>query len=216
MPLPLSCPLGCANSECTPYAQDKRRHYAQCPACKLVFVYPDYLPSAEQERLEYELHENHSDDPGYRKFLMRLAMPLLNNLRPASRGLDFGCGPTPLLARIFEEDGHSMAIYDPFFFPDDAVLNGPYDFITCTEAIEHFHHPARELARLDRLLSNGGWLAIMTKRVISQDRFQQWHYKNDPTHVCFFSDETFLNIGQQFGYEVHFVENDVVLMQKIP
>ncbi|WP_232365042.1 methyltransferase domain-containing protein [Salinimonas marina] len=119
-----------------------------------------------------------------------------------------------MLAGILEAAGHHVQLYDPFFYPDTKVLNQRYHFITCTEAIEHFHSPATELARLDACLENAGWLCVMTKRVISAERFANWHYKNDPTHVSFFSDETFYYIGRKYGYKVHLVSADVVLMHK--
>ena len=55
--------------------------------------------------------------------------------------------PVPALAAMLTEAGHRMALYDPFFAPDPAPL-AVYDFVTCTEAAEHFHHPAAEFARL--------------------------------------------------------------------
>jgi hypothetical protein len=42
---------------------------------------------------------------------------------------------------MLAEAGHAMALYDPFFRPDPAALERDYDFITCTETAEHFHHP---------------------------------------------------------------------------
>jgi 2-polyprenyl-3-methyl-5-hydroxy-6-metoxy-1,4-benzoquinol methylase len=47
-------------------------------------------------------------------------------------------------------------LFDPLFFPDPEPLGDLYDFITCTETIEHFHRPAEEFARLDRMLRPGG------------------------------------------------------------
>lgn len=56
----------------------------------------------------------------------------------------------------------------------------------------------------------------MTKMVIDQAAFGNWHYKLDPTHVCFFSRETFLWWASQSGSDVTFVGNDVILLRKIP
>lgn len=208
-----NCPL-CLHEKSEFYHQDKQRDYYQCPVCLLVFVPPVHHPSSTREFREYELHENNTDDPGYRRFLSKAATPLLQHLVSPSQGLDFGCGPSPVLAQMLEDKGHSVAVYDPFFFPDNKVLTGAYDFITCTEAIEHFHLPHRELVLLDKLLKPGGWLCIMTKRVLDKARFTNWHYKNDLTHVSFFSDETFRYIGEKYNYTVHLVASDVVLMHK--
>ena len=97
--------------------------------------------------------------PGYRKFLSKVADPLLVAQGfEASSGLDYGCGPGPALAAMLREAGHDMTLWDPIFVPDeDAVAVGcEYDFITCTEVAEHFYHLQREFDRLDRLLRPGG------------------------------------------------------------
>ena len=54
----------------------------------------------------------------------------------------------------------------------------------------------------------------MTKRVLSQSAFANWHYKNDPTHVAFFSDDTFSWLAVQWSAELRLVGQDVVLLQK--
>lgn len=215
------CPLCATHNTSTPssspvlYHQDKRRDYWQCERCKLVFVSADQRPTLSQEQQEYALHDNNPDDPGYQRFLMKAATPLMEKLPPSARhGLDFGCGPAPALARLLEAQGYHMAVYDPLFSPDTSVFNRTYDFVTCTEAIEHFHTPDKELTLLSGLVAPGGWLCIMTKRVIDQARFASWHYKNDPTHVSFFSDATFDYIGRYYGFDVHLVASDVVLMNK--
>lgn len=95
-------------------------------------------------------------DAAYRAFLNRAAGPLLERLPPARQGLDFGCGPGPALAIMLREAGHTVALFDPFFYPDPAVLASAYDFITCTEVAEHFHRPAEEFSKLDALLNPGG------------------------------------------------------------
>ncbi len=80
----------------------------------------------------YLHHENHLDDPGYRRFLSKLADPLLARLPAGSKGLDYGCGPGPALAAMLREAGHQVALYDPFFHPDLTPLERSYDFETCT------------------------------------------------------------------------------------
>lgn len=210
-----SCPL-CQHTDVRLYHQDRKRNYYQCGRCELVFVSPESFLSADQEHAEYFLHENSFNDQGYQQFLSRLSSPLVAALSPGLGGLDFGCGPAPVLADILASEGMNMAIYDPLFFPDRAALSKQYDFITCTEAIEHFHKPDEELRLLVNLLKPEGLLAVMTKRVINQQRFTSWHYKNDPTHVCFFSEATFHYIARTCGLTVSFPAADVVFMQKEP
>jgi hypothetical protein len=139
---------------------------------------------------------------------------LNETLAETSRGLDFGCGPGPALAAMFREAGHSVALYDPFYVPDSSVLNDSYDFISATEVVEHLYLPGHELSRLWRILAAGGTLGVMTKLVLDQEAFSGWHYKNDPTHVCFFSRQTWRWWAQKHGARLTFAAADVVLLKK--
>ena len=170
--------------------------------------------SPKEEKSKYDLHENSSEDPGYRRFLTRLFDPLSHRLAPNSCGLDFGSGPGPTLSVMFEEAGHSMEIYDPFFAPETTVLQRQYDFIVASEVVEHLHYPRRELNRLWSCLKPNGLLGIMTKRGIDQEAFSRWHYKNDQTHVCFFSTETFQWLADHWRSILTFPGRDVVLFTK--
>jgi len=170
--------------------------------------------SPEQEKSEYDLHQNHPDDQGYRRFLSRLFIPLKEKIRPGARGLDFGSGPGPTLSLMFEECGHSMHIYDYFYANDISVLQQTYDFITASETVEHLHNPRSELDRLWTILKPGGYLGIMTKLVIDREAFCNWHYKNDLTHVCFFSTNTINWLSKLWNANVEFIGDDVILLHK--
>jgi len=139
------------------------RDYWRCDTCLATFLDPSQRPSAEVELARYRLHRNDPQDTGYRRFLDRLASPLLQRLPPARQGLDYGCGPGPALAAMLEEAGHEVTLFDPFFEANPEALARVYDFITCTEAAEHFHFPGKEFRKLDGMLNAGGWLAVMTE-----------------------------------------------------
>ncbi|MBD3898277.1 class I SAM-dependent methyltransferase [Halomonas sp. ML-15] len=208
-----TCPL-CAGADCTHYHRDARRVYLQCPRCALIFVPSAFHLGPAEERAVYDQHQNSPQDAGYRRFLSRLFTPLSAKLSPGACGLDFGSGPGPTLSVMFEEAGHSMAIYDPYYAPDTAVLADAYDFITATEVVEHLSAPGHELARLVGLLRPGGWLGLMTKRPTSHATFVHWHYILDPTHVSFYSDATFTWLAEHLGMQVEFPADDVVLLHK--
>ncbi|ADN77935.1 2-polyprenyl-3-methyl-5-hydroxy-6-metoxy-1,4-ben zoquinolmethylase [Ferrimonas balearica DSM 9799] len=207
------CPL-CQHPDTGHYHQDKRRHYFQCQRCDLVFADPAALLPAQAEKDQYDKHNNDPADAGYRRFLARLATPLQERLSLGAEGLDFGCGPGPTLSLMMTEAGFPSAIYDPYFAPDRTPLRRQYDFITCTEAIEHFYRPAREWQLLVSLLKPGAWLGLMTKLVRGPQAFAQWHYKNDPTHVSFFSQRTFEYLAKRDGLVLEFIGADVILLQK--
>jgi 2-polyprenyl-3-methyl-5-hydroxy-6-metoxy-1,4-benzoquinol methylase len=182
----------------------------------LVFVPPDWHLGADAEKAEYDLHQNNPDDTGYRLFLSRLMRPLAARLAPCARGLDFGCGPGPALARMLRDDGFEVALYDSLYAPDASVLTGLYDFITATEVVEHLRHPGWELDRLWSLLGAKGWLGVMTKLVRDPIAFGSWHYKNDPTHICFYSTQTWKWWATQHGARLEIVGADVILLQRDP
>jgi len=190
------------------------RDYWRCEACEARFLDPRQLPDPEDERAHYLLHENDPDDPRYRKFLSRLAGPLVEKLGAGKIGLDYGCGPGPALAAMLREAGHEMALYDLFFPPDPKALAQTYDFITCSETAEHFHHPVEEFDRLDAMLRPGGWLGVMTCFQTDDARFANWHYRKDPTHVVFYREATCDVIAAQRGWSCEVPVKDVVLLRK--
>ena len=114
-------------------------------------------------------------------------------------------GPGPALAAMIEEDGFSAALYDPLFHPDESVLARTYDFITCTETVEHFATPRADFQRLHRMLVPGGWIGIMTDILEDREGFGDWYYHRDPTHVAFYSRRTFRWIGEWLELEVEFL-----------
>ena len=210
---PPACPL-CRSRQNALFHQDRQRPYWRCRICRLVFVPSDCHLSLQAEKAEYDRHQNLADDDGYRRFLSRLADPLRARLVSGARGLDFGSGPGPALAAMLVAAGYDVTLYDPFYAADPAALSGPYDFITASEVLEHLRRPGPELARLYRLLTPGGLLGIMTKRVIDRERFARWHYIRDPTHVCFFSRETFIWLAGRWRARLDFVARDVIIIEK--
>ena len=208
-----SCPL-CRHSAAQFYHRDKFRDYFQCAQCALVFVPPEFHLSPEAEKAYYELHENSLEDAGYRGFLERCATPLLARLPPAARGLDYGCGPAPLLAQILEEQGHRVSVYDLYFQPNASVLEDRFDFIVSTEVVEHLADPMTVLECLWQRIDVGGVLALMTKLVASRERFASWHYIRDPTHIVFFSEETFRWLAKHLSASLAFSGSDVIFLTR--
>lgn len=190
------------------------RDYWRCPSCEARFLDPSQRLSRQDEHACYRHHENDADDPRYRRFLATLAAPLLERLDPGRRGLDYGCGRGPALAAMMREAGHDMALYDPFSHPDAARLGETYDFITCTEAAEHFHRPAEEFDRLDGMLRPGAWLAVMTCFQTDDARFAGWQYRQDPTHVVFYRAATLQKLAAQRGWTCDIPVKNVALMRK--
>lgn len=207
------CPL-CAENSLREFHQDRKRTYLQCLTCELVSVPAEYYLTAEDEKAQYDQHQNSPDDPGYRKFLSRTFEPLVSRIQGGSVGLDFGCGPGPTICVMAKARGIVVKNYDLYYSNDLDLLKQQYDFITMTEVIEHISDPRSVFEQLDSMLKPAGILAIMTKRVISRQTFRNWHYKNDPTHICFYSLKTFEWLGNKLGWQMEIIDADVVFFRK--
>jgi len=206
------CPL-CRSLEASHFFKDKQREYWLCPDCRLIYVPQCFHLSPAEERQRYDSHQNSAEDPDYRCFLSRLMTPLLPHLKPGQKGLDFGCGPGPTLSVMLQEQGYPMSDYDPLYANNPDLLKQQYDFITCSEAIEHFSRPAEEWLKLLGLLKDGGVMAIMTQMHDPATNFSRWYYKNDPTHIHFFSRSTFEWLAQRDRLEAQFSGDSVVIFK---
>jgi hypothetical protein len=189
------------------------RDFLECDECGLTFVDPAQRLGPEAEHARYATHRNDPADAGYRAFLSRLLDPLLERLPASAEGLDYGSGPGPTLSLMLAEAGHPTAIYDPYFAPDAHALERTYDFITCTETVEHFYDPAAELERLDALLRPGGWLGVMTT-VRDEQPLAEWWYARDATHVCFYRARTFEWIARRRAWTLERPHPNVALFRK--
>ncbi|MEX1230053.1 MAG: class I SAM-dependent methyltransferase [Planctomycetaceae bacterium] len=207
------CPL-CDGLYCELFFEDHRRDYLRCRHCQVVFVPSRYFLSRSDEKACYDLHQNNPSDERYRKFLSRLADPLIARLPRGSRGLDFGSGPGPTLSVMLSEAGFPTDIYDPFYAPIDGVWRCKYDFVMASEVVEHLHRPMQNLQRVWNVLRPGGWFALMTKRLDDVTSFGDWHYKNDPTHVIFYSQKSLQWLASQWQAELILIGSDVALFQK--
>ncbi len=212
-----ACPL-CLNDRARFLHRSNDRHgpreFYECPVCDLAFVPPGFHlpPDAEMER--YLMHDNDPDDQGYRTFLSRLWDILRPTLPPGAFGLDYGCGPGPALAQMMRDDGFGVKIYDLYFFPDPAPLSCAYDFITCTETLEHLRNPMETLTLFDSILRPGGKLGVMTGILDDRSKFADWYYQRDPTHIAFYTSHTMRWIAERMAWNVKFPVPNIAIFTK--
>ncbi|CAN5547202.1 hypothetical protein BH09GEM1_BH09GEM1_09430 [soil metagenome] len=208
-----ACPL-CRATDPVVLPENLERLYFRCPVCDLVFVHPDDRPQPAEESARYLAHQNSRDDAGYVDFLRRIADPVCARMPVGSRGLDVGCGPVPVLAELLTERGRPTRYYDPLFHPAEDVFLDRYDFVTCTEVVEHAHEPATLFTQLIGALRPGGTLGVMTSLLDAQTTFATWWYRRDLTHVCFFSEVTMRWIGRRWSLDVDIPVPNVVLFTR--
>ena len=94
------------------------------------------------------------------------------------------------------------------------VLQKTYNFITCTEVLEHMTQPGEELQKLVDLLLPGGSLIAMTRFLANREEFLNNNYHRDPTHICFFNKQAFLYAGSELGMTTAFPAPNVVVFTK--
>ncbi|HBV97816.1 MAG TPA: class I SAM-dependent methyltransferase [Desulfotomaculum sp.] len=181
--------------------------YYHCRNCDLIFIDEAYILDHEQEKRRYSLHNNFHENDGYVKmferFIDEAVRPFKSGLK---RGLDFGCGSAPVLSELISAMGIQMDIYDPYFYDDLNLLEKRYDIITSTEVFEHLREPVSVLGFLKGLLNEGGFLSIMT--LFHGDcPFKTWWYRQDSTHICFYSPRTCHWIARRFSMKIAYINN---------
>lgn len=210
------CPLCGSHTQICIHREKKRyrRAFYHCEHCDLIFVPSQYQVSLEEEKARYDLHQNNPEDEGYIRFLNRLAAPILQKIAPKSCGINFGSGPEPVLSKLIANHGHHICNYDPFYCNTPEQLKKSYDFLISSEVVEHFSTPAKEWKKMMSLLKDGGWMGIMTQLHTPEINFSNWWYKNDETHIAFYSKNTFHWIGKNFGGTLAFIDNAIILFHK--
>ena len=212
-----TCPL-CQSSDTQFLHRSDDRHgireFHECRTCDLAFVPPEFHLPPDAEMQRYLMHDNDPEDVRYRSFLSRLWSPLRPLLNKGERGLDYGCGPGPALVQMMTEDGFRVEKYDLYFFPDPEPLARIYDFITCTETVEHLRQPMEVFALLNSILRPGGRVGIMTGILDERSKFGDWHYQRDPTHIAFYTRRTLDWIATRMGWHVEFQSADVTILAK--
>jgi len=178
------------------------REYYSCPECFLLFVDPRFYLPIEQEKVRYDQHTNHPTDVKYQNYIQNFLNKLIPQIKLGAKGLDFGCGPGPTISHLLNQQGFEVQDYDLHFFCDKNLLKNKYDFVTCTEVVEHFQQPQEGWAQLRDLLHSQSVLMVVTQ-VYDHQNLNRWHYLRDVTHVCFYSVRTMQWIAQKYSWTLN-------------
>ena len=206
----IRCPL-CFSGKADAVKGPDARDYYLCISCGLISAGREHRLSAEEEKARYESHNNSPECPGYVDFLNRAVKPALGFISKGMRGLDYGCGPEPVLSRMVEREGVGCAYYDPYFFPD-IDESAVYDFIFSTECFEHFFSPSVEIDRIYGMLKRGGILTVMSRLWKDAGGFEEWYYPRDPSHMAFYSLKTVGYISDKWGMRQVFSDGESVFI----
>ena len=204
------CPL-CGAEGAEGIHTSARGEFLRCDECALAFLDPARWPVRTDELARYRLHRNESGDVDYLKHLGRLAEPVTQRVPRGARGLDYGSGPGDALAQLFTQSGRPTVAFDPVFRNDESLLATRYDFVVCSEVLEHVHRPMDVLERFALLVRPGGVIGVMTGLYDAAPSFADWWYLRDTTHVCFYGVDTMRWIADRFGWDLEIRMPSVVV-----
>lgn len=205
------CPL-CFSPGNVFYSQPGR-DYRECTTCKGIFVARDHFPHPDEEKERYLTHNNDVNDLRYQKFVSPIVERVKSNFNPGEHvGLDFGAGTGPVITKLLSASGFEISAYDPFFLPFPELLQKSYDFIACCEVIEHFQNPAKEFELLRSMLLPEGQLLCMTHIFHPGIDFNTWYYKNDPTHIFIYQEETFHFVQEKFQFRELKIKDRLIVL----
>jgi hypothetical protein len=182
----MNCRL-CDSRECGKIHHDRHRSYYRCASCGLLFVPTDEMVTLEEEKRRYDLHNNDARHEGYVGFLNEIVAVVAGHCGSTDRILDYGCGRGAVLAGLLRQKGFDCAAYDPLYNIGAAALSQSYDVIILCEVIEHVRDLKAGIAELKKVAGPKGTIVIRTQPCSSLENFGGWWYKNDLTHVNFFS-----------------------------
>ena len=214
----MKCPL----CRCTAdfFTVGENREYQLCELCGLIFVPPRFHVPIESERKRYQEHENSLENVGYVAMFMEKISLIKEYCPKIKTALDFGCGYEPVLKILLEREGLKTEIYDSIFFPD-SPKNKNFDLVISTETFEHLKNPFQDIKWATNYVAPSGFLAVMTRFYPSEngkpseEKFSEWYYKRDPTHIVFYSSKSFHWIADKMGFQIILNNQfDFVLLQR--
>jgi SAM-dependent methyltransferase len=188
--------------------------FQKCSGCQSIFRCPEFFITPDKEKSRYEEHNNDIQDVRYQDFVSPIVEEILIHHTSWESGLDFWAGTWPVISHLLWQKWFETKLYDPFFHNNPELLKQTYDFIISCEVVEHFHNPEKEFELLYSLLKPNGKLYIMTDVYSPEIDFWAWYYKNDKTHVFFYSSQAFQWIQQKWSWKRYSRNNRCIILEK--
>lgn len=185
-----------------------KKTYAQCSCCGGIFLLKDFFTTPQAQKERYLMHSNSLKDLGYKIFLLNFINPVRNflegiNYLPKTI-LDYGSGPEPCLVELMNQSifvNADIRGWDPFFAPETPFFDAGADLVTCLEVIEHFEAPFENFVKLKNSCKKGGYIAIGTMFLTNDIDFNKWWYKEDSTHVSFYTFDSIKELCKRVGID---------------
>ena len=194
---------------------EKGNHiFYECTNCKGVFRSKETYLTDFLEKEHYEKHNNDVNDVRYQNFVSPIVNEILKDFSSSDIGLDFGSGTGPVIAKMLTDKDFQVVNYDLYFANDLSLLEQKYNYISCCEVMEHFKNPLQEFQLLHKLLLPNGKLYCKTNVFQNQKPFENWYYKDDPTHVFIYQKETLEWIQKNLHFQKVNIYSDVIIFEK--
>ncbi|VXB88199.1 Methyltransferase [Flavobacterium sp. 9AF] len=202
------------HSDSTLFCEKPNHLFYKCDTCQGIFRPQHTYFDSQEEKQHYEQHQNDVNDLGYQKFVSPIVEAIVTDFSTVHKGLDFGSGTGPVIAKLLTEKGYSVANYDLFFENIPERLTQKYDFISCCEVMEHFHQPLKEFELLHSMLLPHGKLYCKTEVYRNQTPFEHWYYKNDLTHVFIYQEPTLHWIQKKLQFKKVEIREKIIVFEK--
>lgn len=196
------------------FFKDKQHTFYECLDCSGIYRNPVQFLKPEKEKERYLHHISDINDMGYYRFVSPILEEVHKYFPKGNKGLDYGCGHTPVLSELLKKEQYEMEIFDPVFFKDTAPLDKKYDFIVCCEVMEHFYDPHKEFKQMLELLVPDGKLICKTHLYDNKIEFDKWYYKNDPSHVFIYQAETINWISSHYHFKDVKIDQRLITFSK--
>lgn len=186
-----------------------------CLNCGFVKKDPESLLNPELEKHRYVLHNNDENNKTYLQYLNALIDLFIPYVK-GTQLLDYGCGESQVMVKLFLERGYDAKGYDYFFVPDKTALSEVYDTIVCVETAEHFYAPMVDFKVIVNALRYGGNLIVKTVFKPQLTHFDDWWYHRDETHVSFYDVFVFEHIARELGLKIiDHNAKDIIIFEKV-
>ena len=188
--------------------------YSYCNNCQCISKSKEHFRPIPDQKERYDLHENDPEDEGYQAYFQRFLDFILPLVGTPKTALDFGCGRSSLLADMLRNEGIVSDYYDPIYHPENMDDSKKYQLIVSTEVFEHLHEPRSTFEELLENVEEGGFIALQTQFHPNDiEAFKKWYYHLDPTHIIFFTPQTFKVLADIYECEVidHNGKNIIVI-----
>jgi SAM-dependent methyltransferase len=96
-------------------------------------------------------------------------------------------------------------------FEDARLDPGEFQAFCMWDTLEHLAHPEAHVARIAKLLPQGGWFFATTGdigSVTAQRQAERWRLIHPPTHLQYFSRETLSRFLARHGLRTEYIESE--------